>query len=64
MERLDIDQILKTNPQIDNTQLKKRRTGESVPETMKGNPTSPYGRKRATPDGGMNWAEITHRRVR
>ncbi len=64
MKKLDIDAILKANPRVDRDEVRRRRNNLPIPETMKGNPVSPYGRKRATTDDKMNWTEIGHRRAR
>jgi len=64
MKQLDIDAILKANPRVDRDEVRRRRKNLSMPETMKGNPVSPYGRKRATIDDRMNWTEVGRRRAR
>jgi hypothetical protein len=65
MEKLDINEILKNNPQIDPKEIKSRKK-DSEPHTdsLRGNPTSPYGRRRASTDDKMNWREVSHYRSR
>jgi hypothetical protein len=52
MEKLDIESLLDKNPQVDRDAIRRRlEKGESAkPEQIKGNPASPYGGRRATPD--------------
>lgn len=64
IKQLDIDAILKDNPRVDRDEVRRRRNNLPMPEPMEGNPVSPYGRKRATPDDKMNWTEVGSRRAR
>jgi hypothetical protein len=52
MEKLDIDSLLDKNPQVDREAIKRRqeKVDDKKPDTIKGNPASPYGGRRATTD--------------
>ena len=52
MVKLDIDDLLDKNPQVDREMIKRReeKLRKMTPEQLKGNPVSPYGGRRAIPD--------------
>jgi hypothetical protein len=52
MEELNIDNLLDKNPQVDREAIKRRqeKVNREKPEQLKGDPASPYGGRRATPD--------------
>jgi hypothetical protein len=52
MDRLDINEILDKNPQVDRDTIMRRleKLSKTTPEQLKGNPISPYGGRRATAD--------------